>query len=83
MELIFSRKAFRQLCRLERKVQQRINGKLNFYLSQKEPLAFAERIMDSRFGEWRFRIGDYRVLFDVNRDTIEVLKVDHRGDIYK
>lgn len=34
-------------------------------------------------GEWRFRIVDYRVFFDVVKNNIIVLKVGHRKDVYR
>ncbi len=42
-----------------------------------------KKLKDSHFGEYRFRIGDYRLLFDVENNTITILKVGHRRDIYK
>jgi len=83
MKLIFSRIAFKQLSRLAPDIQNRINGKLDFYISQKDPLDFAEKLNDYEFGEWRFRIGDYRAIFDVDGDKIIILKVGHRKNIYK
>ncbi len=32
---------------------------------------------------YRLRIGDYRVLFDVSDDTIEIGRILHRKDSYK
>ncbi len=81
--MVFARSAFRQFQKLEHSAQKRINRKLYFYLSQKNPLKFAEPLKDSRYGDFRFRIGDYRVLFDIKGDTIIVLKVGHRRDIYR
>ena len=83
MKLIFARSAFRQLQKLSRGTQKRIDEKLCFYVSRQNPLKFAEPLKDSRFGNWRFRIGDYRVLFDVEKDKIFILKIGHREDIYK
>ncbi|MBT9169658.1 MAG: hypothetical protein DDT19_03021 [Syntrophomonadaceae bacterium] len=83
MRIIFTRLAFRQFQKLERSAQKRINEKLRFYLSQPNPLKFAEPIRDPQFGGWKFRIGDYRVLFDIEGDKIIVLKIGHRKDIYK
>ena len=36
-------------------------------------------------GEWRYRIGDYRLIADINDDTITILilEIGHRKDIYK
>jgi len=83
MRLVFTRSAFHQFQKLDRSAQERINEKLRFYISQQNPLKFAEPLKDPRFGNWRFRIGNYRVLFDAEGNTIIVLNVGHRKDIYK
>jgi len=31
---------------------------------------------------FRLRIGDYRVLFEINKDLITILKIGHRKNIY-
>ena len=40
---------------------------------------------DNRFGQYRFRIGDYRIIFDLDPNTEEVivLAVGHRKDVYR
>lgn len=75
MRLLFPHSAFRQFRKLERSIQKRIDKKLRFYISQQNPLKFAESLEDSKFGNFRFRIGNYRILFDVEDDKIIVLKV--------
>jgi len=83
MRLVFTRSAFHQFQKLDRSVQKKIDEKLRFYISQQNPLKFAEPLKDPRFGNWRFRIGNYRVLFDMEDNTIIILNVGHRKDIYK
>ena len=83
MKLVFSKSAFRQFGKLDRASQKRIHEKLRFYVFQENPFEFAEPISDSRFGDWRFRIGEYRALFDFKEDTIIILKIGHRRDVYK
>ena len=40
--------------------------------------------MKRRKGEFRLRIGDWRVLFEYrDGDTIFVMEIDSRGDVYK
>jgi mRNA interferase RelE/StbE len=46
-------------------------------------LRFAEKLSDPILGEYRFRIGDYRVIFDIQEDEIIILRVGHRREIYK
>jgi mRNA interferase RelE/StbE len=77
MKLVFTHSAFRQFQKLDRNIRRRIDAKLRFYVSQRNPLKFAEPIKDTRFGNWKFRIGNYRILFDIEDNTIIVLKVGH------
>ncbi|MCD6283868.1 type II toxin-antitoxin system RelE/ParE family toxin [bacterium] len=79
----FKAKAAKEVEKLPPQIRRRILKKLKFYSSQKNPLKFAERLRDRSFGEFRFRIGDYRALFDVENHKIIILKVGHRKDIYK
>ncbi|WP_313352280.1 type II toxin-antitoxin system RelE/ParE family toxin, partial [Exiguobacterium sp.] len=38
-----------------------------------------------RSGEWRYRIGDYRLIADIQDEkvVILILEIGHRRDIYK
>lgn len=78
----FTRQALREIKKLEKEIQKRIIRKLDYFCS-KDPLDFADFIIDSRLGSFRFRIGDYRVIFDKeSEDSILILKVGHRKKIY-
>ncbi|MBU4224159.1 type II toxin-antitoxin system RelE/ParE family toxin [Patescibacteria group bacterium] len=79
----FKRKAAREIEKLSPQIRERILKKLQFYSLQENPLTFAEKLKDQRFGEYRFRIGDYRILFDVKKNILLILKVGHRKEIYK
>ena len=79
--LAYTRRAVRDIRRLEPKIKERIGKTLLRY--EEEPFKYAEKLTDSRLGEYRFRIGDYRVIFDLEGDEIVVLRVGHRRDIYR
>jgi mRNA interferase RelE/StbE len=78
---VYTRRAERDIEKLDRKVRDRIGSALLRYAE--EPLRFAEKLSDPVLGEYRFRIGDYRVIFDVRGDEIVVLRVGHRREIYR
>jgi mRNA interferase RelE/StbE len=82
MKIFYTHQAARQLENLSHSAQERIVEKMRFYANQKNPLKFAERLTDYREGEFRFRIGDYRVIFDVEKNIIYVLKVGKRDEVY-
>jgi len=75
--------AIRNLKKLPRSVQRRIFEKLDFYTRSENPLRFAEFLGDKGLGDFRFRIGDYRAIFDIKHNKIIILKIGHRKDIYK
>jgi mRNA interferase RelE/StbE len=83
MRIVFAPSVFRQLKKLDKNIQKRINEKLILYTSQSNPLRFADKLQDFHFGSFRFRAGDYRILFDVQDDSIVILKIGHRKDVYK
>ncbi len=39
--------------------------------------------MPPKIGTYRFRIGDYRVIFDIYGEDIVILRIGHRRSIYK
>ena len=82
MDFYYSHRAARQFSKLPRTVQLRIAEKMRFYASQDDPLQFAEHLTDYREGEYRFRVGDYRVAFDVDNKKIIILKVGRRDQMY-
>lgn len=83
MKYDFKGNSVKEFSKLPRNVQLQIKEKLEFYMSASAPLDFAECLTDFELGEYRFRIGDYRVAFDVENDTAKILKVGHRKDMYR
>ncbi len=83
MQINYTRSAIIDLQVLPRDVQKRIAQKMKFYASVANPLRFAERLTDHKDADFRFRIGEYRVKFDVIDNVIFVLKIKHRKDAYK
>ena len=80
-ELVYTQRAEIDIEKLERKVKDRIGKTLLRY--KEEPLRYAEKLSDPVLGEYRFRIGDYRGIFDVRGNEIVVLRVGHRREIYR
>lgn len=83
MDYVFKPSAVKDLKKLPKIIQKRVVAKLEFYSSTQNPLAFAERFKDHVFGDYRSRIGDYRILFDLEGNTIVILACGHRRHIYR
>ena len=81
MEIAFTPGAWRQWRKLPAAVQTRLKQKLITY--SRDPLRHAVKLSDLRIGQYRFRIGDYRIIFDLANKTLYVLAVGHRSEIYR
>ena len=81
MRYIFTPTAEEQFDSLTPLNRRRISTKMRFYASQPDPLNFAEPLTSSN--EYRFRIGDYRVIFEVIHDTLWVTAIKRRDEAYR
>jgi len=80
-DLVYTQRAVKDIQKLEAQIKARIGKTLLRY--KEAPLDFAERLTEPVIGNYRFRIGDYRVIFDIEGQDIVVLRVGHRREIYK
>jgi len=79
--VIYDEEALQNLEKLEKKIRKRIFEKI---ISTKEnPFLYFERL--SGRGEFKLRVGDYRIIADIDEKTkkISILFIDHRKNIYK
>ncbi len=81
--VVVAKSAKKDISKLTPMVQKRIKQKIIFYAAQKNPLEFASPLSNSKDGQYRWRIGTYRVIFDVSGSIIAILKVQHRKDVYR
>ena len=79
--LIYTQRAERDIAGLDSRTRERIGKMLLRY--QDDPLRYAEKLSNPVLGTYRFRIGDYRVIFDIEGNEIVVLRVGHRREIYR
>jgi len=80
-KLVYTRRAEKDIKKLDPAVKRTI-GKSLLKL-QDNPIQYSEKLTDPRIGTYRFRTGDYRVIFDIEDKDIVILRVGHRRDIYR
>ena len=78
-ELIFDPEAIDFLCKLPKELKERIFNKISS--TKENPFHFFERLKERT--DYKLRVGDYRVIADINEERIEVTKIGHRKNIYK
>lgn len=84
-KVILTEDAKKQLKRLDRYTAKLITAWLRKNLEDCEnPRIHGKGLTSNRAGQWRYRIGDYRVIAEIddNKIIILVLNIGHRKNIY-
>lgn len=85
-QIEISRTAEKQIQKLDRAAQKSIVQFLRERLQTAEnPRQLGKPLHGDKKGLWRYRVGDYRLVCDIQdeRITVLVLRVGHRKDVYR
>lgn len=80
-KLIYTKSAVADINNLDSVAKNRIRKKLESF--QKDPLYYSKKLTSSSLGSYRFRVGNYRIIFDLDKEKIVILRIGHRREIYK
>jgi len=79
MKISYSKTFEKKFSKYDRKLQEKL-----FSAIQNLPDGDVKRLTGNDIPPiYRIRISKYRILFHMNEEEIQILKVDSRGDIYK
>jgi len=84
-KVVFSDNALKQLKKLDKHISALIIGWIDKNLEgTNNPMQHGKALFANRNGQWRYRIGDYRAICEIqdNKITILVLEIGHRRSIY-
>lgn len=79
MRIEFKPRAVKDLEALDRSVARRILGKIR---DLESGLAGDMKRLTNFTPEYRLRVGDYRVLFEIEGDRVIIYRVKHRSQAY-
>lgn len=82
----FSRRALKDIKKLDKATAALILGWIRKNLEGCEnPRVHGKGLTANHSGEWRYRVGDYRLLAEIQdgRLVIVMLTVGHRSEVYK
>jgi len=71
----------KDLDHIDSDTRKRIGEKIREYAA--EPLKHARKLTHTRIGSYRFRAGDFRVIFDIDGSTLVILRIGHRKNVYR
>ncbi len=79
-ELVISNRFRRDLRRLDAQVHRRVLVALDAL--QTNPYQ-GQQLTEVQIGQWRIRVGDYRIRYDIEGNRVLLYRVRHRKDIYR
>jgi mRNA interferase RelE/StbE len=79
--ILLTKRALKDLDKIDANSRIRIAERLKELTA--DPYINSKKLTSSIIGTYRFRIGDFRVIFDIDHDKIVILRIGHRKDIYK
>lgn len=82
-EVVYLKEAQENIEGFPREIAKRILDKIDFYSAQKEPKDYAKALSGTLKSYYRFRIGDYRVVVRFEPETLLVVRVMHRREVYR
>ncbi len=81
--VVLLRSAARDLQNLTKPIQRRVSRAIDALAA--DPRPHGAKLLAGPDRAWRIRVGDYRVLYRIDDDRVEVLviRIRHRGDAYR
>lgn len=82
----FTEKALKQLQKLDKHTASLITGWIRKNLENcSNPRQHGKGLVENRSGQWRYRVGDYRVIAEIQDEKILILivEVGHRSKVYE
>ncbi len=80
-KILYSEPALSDIKKLDILLKKRFKKKIEIYST--DPLNYAKRLVNSPTGAYRWRIGNYRVIFDIEGKNIVILRIRHRRESYR
>ena len=81
----FTAKAERQFGKLDKQTQREVITYMERVLKSGDPQQFGKPLVAEWSGFWRYRVGKYRIICDIQHQTllIEIISVDKRDKVYQ
>ena len=80
-KILLTKRALKDIGKIDPDSKIRIGEKLKVLTN--DPVGSSKKLSSAIIGTYRFRVGDYRIIFDIEDDEVIVLRVGHRKDIYR
>lgn len=85
-QIKFTETSDKQLRSLDKQVSKKLIKWLeDRILNCDNPRLWGNSLAGTKSGQWRYRVGDYRIICDIQDNVliVKVVKIGHRKEVYK
>lgn len=82
-KIIFTAQAVKDIKNLDTVVKKQLKKKFVYFSRLDDIKVVAKKLHDFDAGEYRIRVGNYRIIFDLDKHTLVILRIQHRKDVYR
>ena len=79
----FSTEAKKDVEKLDFQIKKRLKKKLEEIAASSDVKSLAKRLINFDDADYRLRVGDYRITFDLQDNVIAIVRIRHRKDVYR
>ena len=82
-KVVFTKEACKDIERVDVTVKKQLYKKLSYFKELDDIKVVAKKLHSIPIGEYRLRVGNFRIIFDLNKHTMIILRILHRKDVYR
>lgn len=84
MRFVYATKANKQFRKLDAVTQKRVKNYTSELQTLENPRSRGSALVGNLAGLWRYRVGDYRLIYHINDDELVILclEIAHRNKVY-
>ena len=79
--VFYDERAVEDLAALDSSLRATVIGSIGRKLTT-SPTRFGKPLRGSLFGVWSLRVGDWRVLYRIEKQTVIIARIGHRREVY-
>ncbi len=82
-KVVFTKEAQGDVAKQSTTVKRQLYKKLVYFASLDDIKTVAKKLHNYDAGEYRLRVGNFRIIFDLDKHVLVILRIQHRKDVYR
>ena len=82
-KILFTQEAYKDVEKLDVTIKRQLHKKILHFQGLDDISVVAKKLHNHAAGDYRLRVGNFRVIFDIDKRTLVILRIQHRKDVYR